>query len=330
MRFAGIDVASQTHVVALVNESGEVLVKPTPFGEDAAGYQKLFAVLGSATEILVVMEATGHYGRNLFAALSEKGFPVALLNPVRTQRFAQEDLARAKTDSIDALSIARFGAQKRPLPTPRIDAATEQLREVVHLYDRMTQDYGDRLRQLHRLVDLCFPEFTRHVRTLDSQRATAILYQYPTAQTLAHAPPRRLAQLCYDGRHIVGKDLAHALIQTATTSVGQHHGPPYITGVQYICQEVDRLRSKLRELGSDINGRIARQTVGSLLVTIHGLGPLSAARIIAAVGDPARFRNAAALAAYVGAVPRTNRSGLYRPHAGLCRSETLAFARLCT
>jgi transposase len=36
---------------------------------------------------------------------------------LRTRRFAGEDLARTKTDSIDALGIARFGAQKRPAVT---------------------------------------------------------------------------------------------------------------------------------------------------------------------------------------------------------------------
>jgi transposase len=42
MRFAGVDVASVTHVVALVDEDGKVLVKATTFTEDAAGYEKLF------------------------------------------------------------------------------------------------------------------------------------------------------------------------------------------------------------------------------------------------------------------------------------------------
>jgi len=97
MRFAGVDIASQTHVAAVTTEAGEILVKPTSFGEDAPGYEKVFALLGPPTDILVAMEATGHYGRNLFAALCARGHEVALLNPIRTRRFAQEDLRRAKS-----------------------------------------------------------------------------------------------------------------------------------------------------------------------------------------------------------------------------------------
>jgi transposase len=37
-----------------------------------------------------------------------------VLNPLRTRRFAEEELQRTKTDAIDALGIARFAAQKRP------------------------------------------------------------------------------------------------------------------------------------------------------------------------------------------------------------------------
>src|SRR6476646_1456883 len=63
---------------------------------------------------LVALEATGHYWRNLFVALLAKGYAVAVLNPLRTRRFAEEKLQRTKTDAIDAPGIARFTAQKRP------------------------------------------------------------------------------------------------------------------------------------------------------------------------------------------------------------------------
>jgi hypothetical protein len=47
MRFVGIDVAAERHVVAVVDESDRVLLKATPFTEDAEGYAKLFGVLGA-------------------------------------------------------------------------------------------------------------------------------------------------------------------------------------------------------------------------------------------------------------------------------------------
>jgi transposase len=312
MRMAGIDVGSRVHVVAIVNEDGHVLSRPATFSEDAAGYDKLFELLGSPADLLVAMEATGIYGRNLHRALFERRYRVALLNPLRTRRFAEEDLKRAKTDSIDALGIARFAAQKKPDPTPVFDDATTQLREYVLLFDRLTQDHGDRLRQLHRLTHLCFPEFTRCVRSLSSQRATAILAAYPTARAFSDSCIRKLTALRPAGRAPVGRLLARALVDAAKSSVGRHHGPAYVTEMRFLCQDLDRLRNELRDLLAQLESAVADTQVGPLLKTINGLGTATVARIIAAVGDPARFRNAAAFAAYVGSVPGTFESGLRR------------------
>jgi transposase len=309
MRFAGVDIASETHLVAVVGSAGEITVKPTAFAEDAAGYQKLFELLGAPVDLLVAMEATGHYWKNLFAALAAAGFSVALLNPLRTHRFAGEELERTKTDAIDALGIARFAAQKRPPPTQLPDAVTEELRELVRLRERLLQDFGDRLRQLHRLVDLGFPEFTRYVRGLDTELASAILHDYPTAAAFRGVSVKRLAALRYDTRHKVGPELAQTLVEAAQRSVGRHHGPAYRVQVRYVCEDLDILRRRLRELDRDLEGKLGEHEVGSLLTTIDGIGPTTAARLIAELGDPARFRAASSLAAYVGVIPALNQSG---------------------
>src|SRR5262249_48104451 len=128
MRYVGIDIAAEKHFVAVVGEASEVLLKRTPVGEGGGGDSKPFPLLGEPSETLVAMEATGHYWKNLYAALAARGFAVALLNPVRTRRFAEEDLQRTKTDAIDALGIARFAAQKRPRVSRMPDSATEELR----------------------------------------------------------------------------------------------------------------------------------------------------------------------------------------------------------
>jgi transposase len=318
MRFVGIDVAAENHVVAVVDDRSEVVMKPTPFSEDADGYQKLLAMLGGATETLVAMEATGHYWKNLFAILATHGFTIALLNPLRTRRFAEEDLERTKTDAIDALGIARFAAQKQPAPTRVPETATEELRELVRHRDRLVQEFGDRVRQLHRLVDLGFPEFTRHVKSLDSELATSILQDYPTARSFQGVSLRRLAHLRYDGRHKVGEELAAALVEAARNSVGQHHSEAYRIQVRHACEDLAVLRRRLRDLRSDIERKLGDHEVGTLLTSIDGIGPQTAARLVAELGDPADFRDASALASYVGVVPALRQSGKRQPlRAGL-------------
>lgn len=309
MTYFGIDIASQVHVVAGVDEHGDTPVKPTKFTEDAEGYAKLFDLLGEPRGALVAMEATGHYWRNLFAALVARGFAVALLNPLRTRRFAQEDLERTKTDAIDALQIARFAAQKRPAATSLPDSTQDELREMVRLRARFVQDFTDRVRDLHRLVDLGFPEFTRLVRGLDSELASAILHEYPTARAFLSVSVKRLARLTYDGRHKVGAELAAALNAAAKVSVGAHHSEAYRVQVRYACEDLDLLRRRLRDIDRDIERKLAEHEVGTLLTTIDGIGTQTAANIVGTAGDPARFRSAKAFAAYVGVVPAIKNSG---------------------
>jgi transposase len=319
MRFVGIDIGKESHVVAAVDESEAVILKATPIAADAAGHAKLCELLGKAEETIVAMEATGHYWQNLFADLTSKGFAIALVNPLRTRRFAEEDLVRAKTDAIDALAIARFAAQKRPAATQLSDEATLELRELVRLRDRWVQELGDHVRQLHRLIDLGFPEFTRYVKSLDSVLATTILAAYPTAAAFKSLRLGHLANMVYDGRHSVGRALAKELIQAAKSSVGAHHTEAYQLQVKTLCEDIETLRKRLRRIEAEIDRTLETHEIGKLLTTIDGIGPNSAARIIAEVGDPARFDDPAALAAYVGVTPATKHSGKRRPlRAPIC------------
>jgi len=322
MRFAGIDVGAERHMVAIVGEQGEVLCRSSPFGEDASGYARLFELLGPPEGCLLALEATGHYWRNLFVALLAKGYAVAVLNPLRTRRFAEEELQRTKTDAIDALGIARFAAQKRPPAAQLPDVATEELRELARLRERLAEDFASRLRQLHRAVDLGFPEFTRHVRTLESQLAATSLSRYPTAASFRGASVKKLARIVYDGSHKIGEELARALIEAAAKSVGSYHSEPYRLRIKYLCEDLDVLRRRLKDLARDFECKLDDHEVGKLLTTIDGVGPLTAACLIAELGDPARFRSAGAIASYVGVAPRLRQSGKKRFFSG---SPTIPF-----
>src|SRR4029077_18074928 len=81
MRYAGIDIASETHVVAVVDGEGQVVRKATRFGEDAEGYARLLDVVKPSDDVQVGMEATGHYWQNVYAHLVAHGVKVTVINP---------------------------------------------------------------------------------------------------------------------------------------------------------------------------------------------------------------------------------------------------------
>ncbi len=318
MRYAGIDIGSEKHVVAIVNGESAVLVKSTTITEDQDGYTKLGEALEHPDDMLIVMEATGHYWQNLFFWLADHGFAIALINPLRTRRFAEEELIRAKTDSVDAMQLARFGAEKKPVPTRLPDELTLELRELVKLRDRYVQELGDKVRQLHRLVDLCFPELTRHIDDLGSHLATTVIKRWPTAAQLAKQSTNKVARVVYDGRREIGDTLAKALVADAKKSVGHHQGPAYTTQAEYLCEDIAVLRGRVKKLDKDMSDTLGKHEVGTLLTTIDGIGGTTAARLIATLGDPSSFHSPEALAAYVGVVPGISHSGKRTPrHAAI-------------
>ena len=129
--------------------------------------------------------------------------------------------------------------------------------------------------------------------------ATTLLSECPTAHDFARATPKRLAKLRYDGRHLVGTERATQLIEAARRSVGQHHGPAYRLQARHICQDLDLWRRRLADIERDIAALLERNEVGQLLLSVEPRGSPD----IAAVGDPARFKSAAAFAACVSVVP---------------------------
>jgi transposase len=75
------------------------------------------------------MEATGSYWLSLATALAARGFAVSVINPAQAHHFAKALLKRAKTDAIDAQTLAQLAALLQPArwaPPPAVYAELQQ------------------------------------------------------------------------------------------------------------------------------------------------------------------------------------------------------------
>lgn len=115
--FVGIDVAARTARVRWVKNTGECgdgfSIAQTPDSWMTLR-EELLALCTSATRIHVSLEATGSYYVKLAHFLYEHQMAVSVLNALRVKRFAEVYLQLDKTDDIDALTLAKFGAALRP------------------------------------------------------------------------------------------------------------------------------------------------------------------------------------------------------------------------
>ena len=107
----GIDIGSQTCSLCGLKADKIQVVKPTEFANDPTGFALLLTKLERLgvppDQMLIGLEATSRYGENLYRFLQEQGCRLCLLHPRQTHQFAQQRGLRAKTDHLDAETIAR-------------------------------------------------------------------------------------------------------------------------------------------------------------------------------------------------------------------------------
>src|SRR5512139_1278164 len=135
-RFAGVDV-SKTHLELGLLPDGGV----DRYTNDEAGVAALVQRLVAWNPTLVVLEATGGLEMLLAATGRVAGLPLTVVNARQVPAFAKATGRLAKTDSLDALTLARFAQAVRPEIRPGRTEAEQALVEL-----------GVRRRQL---VEMC-------------------------------------------------------------------------------------------------------------------------------------------------------------------------------
>lgn len=106
----GIDVAKDKLDTG-IDTTGELLLHQN----NPAGIAQLIAHLTPLRPRFIVVEATGGYETELVTALALAGLPVCLVAPRRVRAFAKGLGILAKTDTLDAQVLARYGREARPV-----------------------------------------------------------------------------------------------------------------------------------------------------------------------------------------------------------------------
>lgn len=132
--WVGVDVSKQHLDVAAV-PTGEVW----HVANDEPGIEELVRALKHVGATLVVLEATGGLEIPLAVALTMAAVPVAIINPRQARDFAKALGHLAKTDSIDALVLARFAEAVKPEPRALPAEETQELTALVARRRQLTE-----------------------------------------------------------------------------------------------------------------------------------------------------------------------------------------------
>jgi transposase len=274
--------------------------------------------------VLIGVEATGCLWEPLYDALTQAGYRVLVLNPRQTAAQAAAQGLRAKTDRIDAQTLARgllagYG-QGSTLPSDTVQA----LRSLTRARRDLVQTRSAAKQRLRDELVVLFPELPTQTPgecDLFAPRMLRLLHCYPSAQAFAHGA---LAMLCAEMAELSAGEWTAAHAQALQTLA--HHSAAGTRAVaargmvvQTMTQHLLDLQQRIAELHTANEAVLADDEQSRTLQQLVGIGPVHAATLRAEVGDIQRFQHGDIqrfqhvdqVVAYAGLDPRVHRSGRF-------------------
>lgn len=240
--FVGIDISKDTLDIHVLPSKEKWTCH-----NNAKDIVQLVKSLGTRKPNAIILEATGGIETTLAALLVDAGLPVSIVNPRQVRDFAKAMGKLAKTDSIDAHVLARYGQAIKPRLTPMPTEAERFIKELV--------------RRRQQLLEL---------RSTEKNR----------------------------------------LKQARTNRIRQ--------SVQAVIDALDR---EIKEIEDDLNTTIKGSPVWQekvdLLETIPGVGPVTAATVVALVPELGNVSRGE-VASLVGVAPLNHDSGKFRGKRRCC------------
>lgn len=138
--YVGVDVGKRTLVAAVCR--AECAMDLGSFENRTHGIRQLLAAVerqAGAESVHLVVEPTGSYHLALMAAAYDQGWQVSLPNPQRVREWANGLGRRAKTDTLDARTLARYGLHCRPSAQKPLPAEVADLEKLLRRKEELEQ-----------------------------------------------------------------------------------------------------------------------------------------------------------------------------------------------
>lgn len=321
----GIDIGSQSCSGCIMRPKKEVVLKPITFVNRKEGWEELLAHLDqlevNPDQVEIGIEATSRYHENLYEELKRRGYQLRLLHPGQTHQFHLQQGLRAKTDRLDALTIARvlLSGEERAGYCPSDQIAT--YRETVRLHTQLSEEVARYQNQIQALVVVLFPEFSQVFTDPCLPTALAVLKAYPHAQAMAQAGVEAVYQVlqAVPVTHF-GHPTAEKLVKLAQGSCSSGrvlHGRA--SSLRILCDQLEHTQANLKRLEEAMEQLVKTDPMVRGLQQIEELGPKTVAVLRAELGEVDRFARTDQAVAYAGMDVKIKESGKWKGKAKLSK-----------
>ena len=308
MYFVGIDISKFKHNCAIIDELGDVITSSWSFNNDCEGFSLFRDLLNALDgEKKIGFESTGHYGHNLKMFLDANNFSFMEFNPLLISRFVRsKSLRNTKTDTLDAQSIAQYLMTVEYKPYPPSFYHMDQLKSLTRFRDSLVRQHSRQLVELTNILDKVFPEFKPFFDGRFSATALYILSHYQSPEKIANMNVKSYEALRKKSRGKFSMVKFAQLKVLAKNTVGR--SDDYLLKQMAITIDIEnQLDAKIDEIESQILEYI--RGLNPPILTIPGIGELTAAVILSEYGDISKFEGPAQMLSFAGLEPGYYQSG---------------------
>jgi len=315
----GVDVGNAFNAVGFMNKEGKVLNSCAKLYNSREGFEQFVKMTeGLRTEyrlkdVLIGMEPTGHYWRKLAYFSKEQGYEVRFVRTTALKHHREiDESSSAKSDRRDALTIANITREGKYIDTVIEDGAMRQLRTLAKTRERVLRYSVSAKNALHAALDDYFPELHEIFWSMGSRSLWAILEQCPFPDDVVVMKISSLQELiARSSRKKAGAaHKAKALYQAAQKSIGlKSIGSADRFRITICLEEVKRTVLMLKDIDRQMKKVLMEMPSAPYLLSIPGVGSLSAAVFLGELGNPVYFHNARQIVKYAGYDPQESDSG---------------------
>ncbi len=284
-------------------------IKPFEFRNNRAGFEQFWScvmetkVLKALEEIVIGFESTGAYAEPLTHFLKDKPARLVQVNPLHTKRLKEVNgNSPGKTDKKDPKVIADIIELGHALTVIIPQGAAAELRRLTQARERSIKRRTALFNQLQELVFISFPEFLQVFKDVKTKSAQYLLRHWPTPVNIIE---QGLENLRFTLKRVskgkLGDVKAQALFEAAGNSIGIREGRKSVAlEIQEMLCATEACDSLILRLENAMSEHLEEILYSRLILSIKGIGKVTAAGLIGEIGDFGNFHQAKELLKHAG------------------------------
>lgn len=315
----GIDIGADFNAVGFMNKDGSVLGRLAKMDNSRKGFDQFvhttedLKTKHGLKDVLIGLEPTGHYWRKIAYFAIDQGYAVRFIRTtsVKHERELNES-SSAKSDPRDALTLTNLTREGKYIDTVIEDGVSRQLRTLAKVREKISRQSTGAKNMLHAVLDDYFPELKQLFYAMNTKGLWAVLENCPFPEDVLKFKKTAIADIITKASRskIDGARKAAALSLAAETSIGLKRVSDADRYRMTVClNEVKRTERMLQEIKKEMKGLLKHLPAAQYLLSIPGVGHLSAAIFLGELGNPAYFHHAKQIIKYAGYDPQESDSG---------------------